>query len=66
MRAVHSLNVPRDLVYAAMMEVNPQGLEERGGVGRPKRALRNKVYMSQVSIHRNKTNLICGLYIICE
>ena len=65
-REVHGLNVPRDLVYAVMMEVNPQGLEERGGVGRPKRAPRNKVYTSQVSIHRNKTNLICSLYIICE
>ena len=66
MREVHGLNVPRDLVYAVMMEVNPQGLGKNGGVGRPKRAPRNKVYTSQVSIHRNKTNLICGLYIICE
>ena len=62
-REVHGLNVPRDLVYAMMMEVNPQGLEERGGVGRPKRDPRNKVCTSQVNIHRNKMNLICTLYV---
>ena len=36
-REVHGLSVPRNLVYAVMTEVNPQGLEERGRVGRPKR-----------------------------
>ena len=29
----HELNVPRDLVYAVMQEVDPEGLETRGGVG---------------------------------
>ena len=28
---VHGLSVPRNLVYAVMTEVNPQGLEARGG-----------------------------------
>jgi len=49
-REVHGLNVPRDLVYAAMMEVNPEGLEMRGGVGKTKRPKRNKVFTSHVSM----------------
>lgn len=49
-REVHGLHVPRDLVYAMMMEVNPQGLEQRGGVGRPKRAPRARAFTSHVSI----------------
>ena len=53
-REVHGLNVPRDLVYAMMMEINPAGLEERGGVGKPKRAPRAKVYTSHVSMDSNK------------
>ncbi|XP_020908948.1 uncharacterized protein LOC110246907 [Exaiptasia diaphana] len=48
-REVHGLNVPRDLVYAMMMEVNPEGLKERGGVGKPKRARRDKVFTSHGS-----------------
>ena len=34
-REVHGLNVPRNLVYDVMADVNPEGLEERGGVGMP-------------------------------
>ena len=48
-REVHGLNVPRDLVYAMMKEVNPEGLKQRGGVGKPKKARRDKVFTSHVS-----------------
>ena len=34
-REVHGLNVPRNLVYDVMADLNPEGLEERGGVGMP-------------------------------
>ena len=34
-RELHGLNVPRNLVYNVMADVNPKGLEERGGVGQP-------------------------------
>ena len=30
----HELNVPRDLVYAVMQEVDPECLATRGGVGK--------------------------------
>ena len=33
---LHGLNVPRNLVYNVMADVNPKDLEERGGVGQPK------------------------------
>ena len=48
-REVHGLSVPRNLVYAMMAEVNPQGLEERGGVGKPKRPRRKNAFISNVS-----------------
>ncbi len=32
-RQEHNLNVPRDLVHAVMTELDPEGLQERGGVG---------------------------------
>ena len=32
-----------------MTEVNPQGLEERGGVGKPKRPQRKNAFISNVS-----------------
>ena len=34
-RELHGLNVPRNLVYNVMADVNPKGLEKRGGVGQP-------------------------------
>ena len=47
-REIHDLNVPRDVVYAMMAEVDPRGLEERRGVGKrrqaPKHAFTSKVY----------------------
>ena len=35
-REVHGLNVPRDLVHKLMTKLDPDGLEERGGVGEVK------------------------------
>jgi hypothetical protein len=32
-RQEHNLNVPRDLVHAVMVDLDPEGLEQRGGVG---------------------------------
>ena len=49
-REIHGLNVPRNLVYDVMYEVNPQGLEDRGGVGQPKRPRRTKTFILSVSI----------------
>ena len=36
-RMEHKLNVPRDLVHAVMFDLDPEGLEERGGVGTKKK-----------------------------
>ena len=46
---IHGLNVPRDFVYMVMAKVDPCGLEERGGVGKARRTLRDKAFMSGVS-----------------
>ena len=46
---VHGLNVARCLVYNVMADVNPEGLEGRGGVGQPKRRTRNAAFSSNVS-----------------
>ena len=48
-REVHGLSVPRNLVYDVMADVNPEGLEERGGVGMPKRPTRTGAFTSNVS-----------------
>ena len=45
-REIHSVNVPRDLVYMAMAKVDPCGLEERGGFGKARRTRRDKAFMS--------------------
>ena len=49
-REVHTLNVPRNVVYDAMVDVNPQGLQDRGGVGQPKRKRRKEAFTSTVSV----------------
>ena len=49
LREVHNIKIPRDLVYAMMQEVDPTGLEERGGVGQPKRPPRVQKFKSQVT-----------------
>ena len=48
-REVHGLKVPRNLVYDVMADVNPEGLEERGGVGMSKRPKRTGAFISNVS-----------------
>ncbi|XP_028517680.1 uncharacterized protein LOC110248095 [Exaiptasia diaphana] len=45
-RDVHGLSVPRNLVYTVMQDVNHQGLQNRGGVGKPKRPKRTKAFVS--------------------
>ena len=49
-RELHGLNVPRNLVYNVMADVNPKGLEERGGAGQPKRARRKTAFTPTVRI----------------
>ena len=46
---VHGLNVPRNLVYDVLTDVNPEGLQERCGVGMPKRPKRTGTFTSNVS-----------------
>ena len=48
-REIHGLNVPRDVVYAVMKEVSPEGLQARGGVGKAKRHQRTNTYVTGVS-----------------
>lgn len=42
LRQTHELKVPRDVVYAVMQDVDPEGLEARGGVGHPKQKKKGK------------------------
>lgn len=44
---VHGLNVPRDLVHNVMTKLDPNGLKERGGVGKVK--CKDKALVSGVS-----------------
>lgn len=48
-REIHGLNVPRDVVYAVMKEVSPEGLQARGGVGKAKRHRRANTFVTGVS-----------------
>ncbi|XP_046862205.1 uncharacterized protein LOC124455590 [Xenia sp. Carnegie-2017] len=48
-REVHGLNVSRDLVYAVMGEADPEGLQSRGGIGKPKRPRRTNAFVSRGS-----------------
>ena len=36
LRQEHELKVPQDLLYFVMQDVDPEGLQSRGGVGNPK------------------------------
>jgi transposase len=47
-REIHKLNVPRNLVYDVMTEINPEGPEARGNVGKPRRPKRNHVFIAEV------------------
>ena len=58
-REIHGLNVPRNLVYNVMSDVNPQGLEDRAGVGQPKRPRRTKSFVSNVSHNNTICFLLC-------
>ena len=49
-REIHTLNVPRNVVYDVMADVNPQGLQNRSGVGQPKRQQRKGAFKSTVSV----------------
>ena len=42
LRQEHELKVPRDLVYAVTPDVDPEGLQARGGVGNPKQKKKGK------------------------
>ena len=58
-RELHRLNVPRNLVYDVMADINPEGLEARGGVGQPKRPKRNQAFLANVSsVHSGHLRLI--------
>ena len=56
LREVHGLMVPRNMVYTMMEEVDPSGLEERGGVGQSKRPARKKRFTSMVRANPIITN----------
>ena len=49
-REVHELNVPRNLVYDVLADLDPQGLEDRGGVGQSKRQRRKGTFTSNVRV----------------
>lgn len=46
---LHGLNVPRDVVYAAMGEADPEGLKARGGEGQSNRPRRTNAFVTGVS-----------------
>ena len=50
-RQVHDLNVPRDLVHAAMYDLDPKGLEARGPVR--KKEIQNK-YSRKAKLNEKK------------
>lgn len=50
-REIHSLRVTREAVYTVMQDVDPEGLERRGGVGTTKKKKRDKQFISPVSYY---------------
>eukprot|EP00794_Sanderia_malayensis_P002824 gene2824-3264_t len=50
-REVHQLNVPREIVYAIMTDIDPDGLKARGNVGIARRPKRNKTFESMGPDH---------------
>ena len=48
-RVKHNLNVPRNLVYNVMSELDPEGLENRGNVGKKRQIPRKQAFSSYVS-----------------
>ena len=51
LREIHGLNVPRNIVYSMMGELDPTGLENRGGVGQTKRPRRTGAFVSKVNLN---------------
>ena len=56
-RENHGLAVPRGLVYDVMTEINPEGLQQRGGVGQTRRNKRGKT--------GTLTSLVNDISVIC-
>jgi 3-methyladenine DNA glycosylase Mpg len=48
-RQEHNLNVPRGLVHAVMVDLDPEGLEQRGGVGIKKKQERKRKFYDKGS-----------------
>ena len=46
-RQEHGLNVPKILVHAVMYDLDPEGLEARGGVGTKRRVIERRVFSQQ-------------------
>ena len=46
-RQEHGVNVPRDPVHAVMYDLDPEGLEARGGVGTKRRVIERRVFSQQ-------------------
>ena len=61
LREVHGLLVPRNMVYGMMEEVDPSGLEERGGVGHSKRPARKKRFASSINLNKSLPFTASGL-----
>ncbi|XP_044165295.1 uncharacterized protein LOC122949237 isoform X1 [Acropora millepora] len=62
-REIHGLKVPRNLVYDVMADVYAEGLEERGGVGMPKRPKKTGTFTSNGSdstMSLDGHNKLCG------
>ena len=53
-REIRCPQVPRDLVEAVMTKVDPDSLEERGGVGEMKQPRRDKAFVRGVSTSANE------------
>ena len=49
-RDAHNLKVPRDLIYDVMKELDPEGLQSRGGVGQSRKRKRNRRFVALVSL----------------
>lgn len=49
-RELHELNVPRALVHDMMYQVNPDGLEQRGGVGVSNKPRRDGTFTAKVTL----------------
>jgi hypothetical protein len=63
-RQEHNFNVPRDLVHAVMVDLDPEGLEQRGGVGIKKTREGKEILRRRVQIgytHLTDTTSLWGI-----